>query len=1552
MAEVETFSGFRVYKHFKDRNSYHKNHLRRLRNEYVVESLFGTNEQALPNSKTRKLAKKLKSLQEISDTFFQRVKLEPEVLEAFKNVFGSSFEHGTIDHESFLKSEKNSHFKLIRLLFETLSGNYDRILDLENQVQSLTDENSSLNAYVSDVQEEMTKLRKFASDCNEMRVSELGIQSEEYQILYEKHSSLQEEMKTLLQKNYKLEKQVSKILERDDEEEHRREGIREEGALEVEQLGVPYGVDLFEPELDESRFQSKVEEYEKRIEEMRKSNNALFDENIRLKKKSQESFGAEKFVTLSLLFNQITRTHNKLFQDQQELERAKADTETYQKLSMALYDAKMNTLEYENRTYKEKLGEMEETLKLETVGRFSLESIVSQLKMELHQAQQVYLKLETLNSSLLTNGHELDLVKTNRDVLSEQLSRMKHMVTSLTKEKHELSSKVFNLEYTKETLLKELDVLKDQVRKVERLLMDRAEDRLDFKDKITNIQLETNAKILEDKLIRIKMQNDELKLENTNLTTSMIELKNNLERERRENSELMKKVSLSMKNEAKMTAEMQQIANEINGLKASLETGAVNLRHMSDDLGLMNRKLFEKDLQLSALEAKRDTVTSALTEFAAKLSRCRLNTVSVEELRSIDIKALNYGELIQLLTSTGVTGATASIFSVSGNTVSFSTGGQSIGLNAAALSTSGNQGALNQGSGDSTSQFSNTQPGGSFANPFASALADSTSGASGYGQRGSKRGSASKTVLKDGTEEHLMRSLTNLINFNEFLSVLCVNLAKQLGTLTNNMLNVTNFSNIYETFKMELVDVDTFKNECMVKISDLETKIVSLEQLNEQLGEKHVWEKSIVRLKENYEKSLSNYKMMLKECRHLLKLNETALDSLRSENSRLLADCSGAANVMVEYENKLADSTSELMQLKELIFTVLPRDLKTNATRETPMRSIELLMSYLNNIGVAEPISVNYGEYGARNRMNEYRMRTTSVHTNNHTSPARVNEHAAASNAHDIFSTGRTSNPLSTGGRVDANHGSIGRLDSATSTYNRASSNVNVNAANTSNVNAANTSNVNPNSSYAGNSSYRADTNNAISSYTGNSSNVNANSSANEADRVSGFHRGSLQQYDQKRPGEQQELTSSSSSSARNRRGPEDYGGGDPGSDEKYEYGKEALMQKEQQLNDVYDDVNYYCKLIVTEIKSQMNADRQIDTDYESNYSIHEVESEDTVSDYKDEDYVVDKFEEILNLLNKLYYHRNYQGIKYSGSIEDETSSNKRSEAYGMGSGTGNGGTGEANTIVMDMNVMKSINKFAETLRMYYRACNKPNEFLLDDLEYQMESIPTIMDSEAKFKTFTKSLTKLMNLAGEFIYEQLTENSERMEAMAKQLQENGELIQKLDDMNAEKDQQLRSLQYELNEAKMQCVRLRQACECEKDQLKQASLSLSQYESDVRRLREDLEASSKKNEKLLLLALSEDFANLRRKIQEDELDLTKLDSSQIRDLSEQVSAGLRGQQLERSLVEKFSNMVSEYIQGDSPECKKFTLDDYYSLLNYNYFARSDKYISILTASICK
>ncbi|UKK02638.2 hypothetical protein MACK_002732 [Theileria orientalis] len=1450
MAEVETFSGFRVYKHFKDRNSYHKNHLRRLRNEYVVESLFGTNEQALPNSKTRKLVKKLKSLQEISDTFFQRVKLEPEVLESFKNVFGSSFEHGTIDHESFLKSEKTSHFKLIRLLFETLSGNYDKILELENQVHSLTDENSSLNAYVSDVQDEMAKLRKFASDCNEMRVSELGIQSEEYQILYEKHSSLQDEMKNLLQKNYKLEKQVSKIREHEKEEDSRREGSREDGSTELAQLGIPYGIDLFEPVLDESRFQSKVEEYEKRIEELKKSNNVLFDENMKLKKKWEERFGPEKFVTLSLLFNQITRTHNKLFQDQHDLERARSDTETYQKMSMLLYDARMNTLEYENRTYKEKLAEMEETLKLETVGRFSLESIVSQLKMELHQSQQVYLKLESLNSSLLTNGHELDLVKTNRDVLSEQLSRMKHMVTNLTKDKHELSSKIFNLEYTKDTLMKELDVLKEQVRKVERLLMDKAEDRLDFRDKITNIQLEANSKILEDKLIRIKMQNDELKLENTNLTTSMIELKNNLERERRENSELMKKVSQSMKNESKMTAEMQQIINEVNGLKASLETGAVNLRHMSDDLGLMNRKLFEKDLQLSSLEAKKDTATSVLTEFAAKLSRCRLGTVNMEELRRIDIKALNYSELIQLLTSTGVTGATTGIFNnVSGNTVSFSTGTHNSALNQASLnatnntlgsatslnmslSSSGNQGGLNEGAGDKAVPFSHPQSAGSFANPFASAVLDSTTGTNVYGQRVGKRGSMNKTVVKDGMEENLMRNLTNLINFNEFLSVLCVNLAKQLGTLTNNMLNVTNFSNIYETFKMELVDVDTFKNECMVKISDLETKIASLEQLNEQLGEKHVWEKSIVRLKENYEKSLGNYKMMLKECRHLLKLNETALDSLRSENSRLLADCSGAANVMIEYENKLSDSTSELMQLKELIFTVLPTELKMNATRETPMRSIELLMSYLNSIGIKEPITVNYNDYGVRSRINEYSARNTSGRTNNHTSPARVNDYTAAANAHDIFSTGRTSNLLSTGGRVETSYGSASRLDSANNTYSRFNSNINSSVANI--VNSASRTNSNVNKS-AGN----------INS---NVNNIASNNSANEVDRVSS------QQYDQKIAGQQQTASSSSSSSSvRNKEVSGNYGiGRESDNDEKYEYNKEALMQKEQQLNDVYDDVNYYCKLIVNEIKSQMNTDKQIDTDYESTNSNHDVESEDTVSDYKDEDYVVDRFEEILNLLNKLYYHRNYQGIKYSCGIGGEMDVNKRSEAYGIGSGMGNSGSGDANTIVMDMNVIKSINKFAETLRMYYRACNKPNEFLLDDLEYQMESIPTIMDSEAKFKTFTKSLTKLMNLAGEFIYEQLTENSERMDGMMKQIQENNELIQKLDDMNTEKDQQLRSMQYELNDAKMQCVRLRQMCESEKNQVQQANLSLNQYESDVRRLQEDLEESSKKNEKLLLL----------------------------------------------------------------------------------------------------
>ncbi|UVC50192.1 hypothetical protein MACK_004066 [Theileria orientalis] len=109
--------------------------------------------------------------------------------------------------------------------------------------------------------------------------------------------------------------------------------------------------------------------------------------------------------------------------------------------------------------------------------------------------------------------------------------------------------------------------------------------------------------------------------------------------------------------------------------------------------------------------------------------------------------------------------------------------------------------------------------------------------------------------------------------------------------------------------------------------------------------------------------------------------------------------------------------------------------------------------------------------------------------------------------------------------------------------------------------------------------------------------------------------------------------------------------------------------------------------------------------------------------------------------------------------------------------------------------------------------------------------------------------------------------------------------------------------------------------------------------------------SVKVHKSFFTTLSEDFSNLRRKIQEDELDLTKLNSSQIRDLSEQVSVGFRGQQIERSLVEKFSNIVCDYMQRDPPECKKFTLDDYYSLLNYNYFTRSDKYISILTASIC-
>ncbi|XP_953011.1 uncharacterized protein TA07945 [Theileria annulata] len=1307
MASTEVLTGFRVYKDHTQRKSYYRDHHRMTRDMLVVEARFPKQTKTLLHKSNKKLFKNLESLQQISDSFFKRIKLDPEVLDSFRNLVGSSFVNGTIDFESFLSTPKSNHFSLVELLFKTLSKNYDRILDLENQVDKLTDVNAELNSYISDVLDEYEKLRKFAADSKEMRTSEVGKLSEEYQILYEKYTSLQEELAEANQMISFLQSELSRNKKQQQEREKMGYDDESDDKSAVRFNFQQENMDLFDPQIEDITPNDRELEYESKLNDLQRTNDVLFEENIKLRKLKeqkpvQEHFGADKFVTLSILFHQITKSMNKVFQDHVDFERTTDPEETQENINLYLQDSRLRTLDYENILYKDRLMEVETLLKTESIARISLETTISDLKIKLYESENLYLELENLKTSVRTKENELKNMVESGKVESEQLGKMQYMVTNLTYDKNDLLNKISSLEFAIDSHNKERDVMRGQLKKLENLL-DQNADKFDFRDKITNIHLQGEIEILNDKVHRMKIQLEEAKKENAELVSTRVKMRNDLERVRRENSELQKRISESVKNESNMTVQIQRLSSNLESLKESLETSSGNVRDMADELEMVKKKIFEKDLQLSLIENKKDELKAVLDDFAIKLSLSKVNKISA--VNKIDLKSISYSELIHTLTSSN---------------------------------------------------------------------------------------SGSKKEVTEYTYQYLMGNLEKLINFNEMLVTLCINLSKELNALSGSVLNVTSFSNIFETFNIDLVNVDILKTEHLSEVTDLKLKLKNVSELNKNLANKHLWEKSIIRLKEKYSSTISKHKDIMVQCDKFIKLNQEGLDGLIAENTRLKSDCSKAAFLMVDYENQLSETSMELLHLKEMIYSLLPDDLKLRSEKDAPLRSLELLH---------ERINFNHADFT--------KLKTSSS----------VNMSSLVNNYHE-----QPKHPFSESWNLNK------KLE---------------------------------------------------------------NKPHEEREPLYEFN-------DNKR----------------------DYSL----VNEHY-----LLTSKEQELNDVYEDVRYYCNLMASDIKSQMNYDPSLplDTDYEYS-NTNELLSDDTISDYKDEDYVSDKFRYVLNLLDKLFSHYNRQMKEYYQGLN---SANRK-----------------CTTLVLDTGVIKCITKFVSTLKKYYNTFNNQNSFILDDLQYEFESIPPMLDAHNKFKTFCTCLTKLLNISSEFILDQLSESSEQVSHLIKDIETTTSSMRQLEEINIAKDQQIKSTQFEISDLKNQINHLQTLYQKEKNNNLENKLDLENYEYELNKLRDDLRNQLNKNEKLELLTVSAESTNIRRFLLNDQIDVTKLNFSEIKNLSDQVLEGLKNKRLERTLVVKFSNIVSDYIQKDTENGRKLTLDDYFSLLEYNYLTHSDKYLSVLTSNI--
>ncbi|EAN31696.1 hypothetical protein TpMuguga_04g00344 [Theileria parva strain Muguga] len=1208
MASTEVLTGFRVYKDYTQRKSYYRDHLRMARDMLVVEARFPKQTKTLLRKSNKRLFKNLESLQQISDSFFKRIKLDPEVLDSFKNLVGTSFVNGTIDFESFLSTSKSNHFSLLELLFKTLSKNYDRILDLEAQANRLTDVNADLNSYISDVLDEYEKLRKFAADSKEMRTSEVGKLSEEYQILYEKYLSLQEELVEANQMISFLQNELSRYKKQQQESEKIEYDDRNDEKSAVRFNFQQQTMDLFDPQVEDITPNDKEIEYESRLNDLQRTNDMLFEENMKLRKMRdqkppQEQFGADKFVTLSILFHQITKSMNKVFQDHSDFERTNDPEETQQNIKLYLQDARLRTLDYENMVYKDRLMEVETLLKTESIARITLETTISDLKIKLYESENLYLELENLKTSVRTKENELKNMVESGKVESEQLGKMQYMVTNLTYDKNDLLNKISSLEFAIDSHNKERDVMRGQLRKLENLL-DQNSEKFDFRDKITNIHLQAEIEILNDKVHRMKIQLEEVKKENVELVSTRVKMRNDLERVRRENSELQKRISESVKNESNMTVQIQRLSSNLDSLKESLETSSGNIRDMADEVEVAKKKIFEKDLQLSLIENKKDELKAVLDDFAIKLSSSKVNKVNV--VKKLDLKTISYSELIHTLTSS-------------------------------------NQNGQNE--------------------------------------------------VTEYTYHYLMSNLENLIKFNEMLVTLCINLSKELNALSESVLNVTSFSNIFETFNIDLVNVDTLKTEHLSEVSDLKLKVKNLSDLNKNLAHKHVWEKSIVRLKEKYTSTIAKHKDIMVECDKFIKLNQEGLDGLIAENTTLKSDCSKAAFLMVDYENQLSETSMELLHLKEMIYTLLPDDLKLRSEKDAPLKSLELL--------------------------------------------------------HE---------------RINFNHGDYMKLKSSSSMN--------------------------------------------MSSFVNN---------YHEQPKFS-FNESSNKKLEIKPSREERELLDELNENKAN-----------------YDLDNEnyLLSSKERELNDVYEDVRYYCNLMASDIKSQMNHDPTLtlDTDYEYS-NTNDLLSDDTISDYKDEDYVSDKFKYVLDLLDKLFSHYNRQMKDHYQNMNNPNRTHT--------------------TLVLDTGVIKCITKFVQTLKRYYNTFNNQNTFVLDDLQYEFESIPPMLDPHNKFKTFCSCLTNLLNISSEFILDQLSESSEQVSHLMKDIETTTSSMRQLEEINIAKDQQIKSTQFEISDLKNQINHLQTLYQKEKNNNMENKLDLENYEYELNKLRDDLRNQLNKNEKLELL----------------------------------------------------------------------------------------------------
>ncbi|AFZ81223.1 hypothetical protein BEWA_006320 [Theileria equi strain WA] len=967
MSTDTLLNGFRVYKDYKSKDSYYRDFRRRKRDLDVIENRFAGllgYENNAPNYTTPPGVSI--SLRSECYALFNSLSSDPELLAQFRKLISDSLViDGPVTDKPFkLQDNGDNLVSLLRFLFNTLSQKYEEASNLKDAVTALKEEQLELSQCLLDSYEvnnlqtrialltdeklnlsnTVLQLHKEygldAKNHEESLLYDLNNLSTAYQRLYDEYANLEHELYSANLKNDYLSKRLfdvesylsmqyfinglyppefeqihadmSDIPDTDSLEccsDSRLDDYTEidifaaddrdsKGFLEAFRFYKSGIVENDESQINPPIFNSddKYNDLVRKLDEYKKENQVLRIENETLSSQKystdeilrQNNAAISGFATIGQLLHQITISIENL----SDLEHS-GHAHTVAKTYITQSEDKLNVLEYENKAFKAKLMELYEDLHRESSSNFSLQRQLSQTKMELDHAKEAFFNLENLNVVILRNEEELNLLKSNKELYLEQLNSMQNEAAHLNEEKHTLVLKLRTFEAMNESSMTECGVLREEIAQLRAIVNGHFPSNHGIRDKLSKLELESNCKLLEDKLSRSRIEASNLHNTNGQLLFSMMELRRELERERYENVYYSKQISSYIANESKIRIQLDHYTNQIESLTASLETTNELLNSRSAELSAAADKIFEKDRQILSFEARIDMILSFYTKIIDIINQAtptKLSDTSLSILELSQFDTTYYNNLFETIQRVSI--------KVNDN---FDQNSLSKGLNQAS------------------------------------------------------------------------QKIYNILNFNYITSTLAISLCKELHKRDGSHINTTKKDNIILSTK-ELAEIDTIKMEYVSKISELEAQIRELQHLNKQ-NQKFTWENSIQRITEKYEKSSEELKFMLKECNNLINLNEMALESLRKDNARLLSDHTNAANVIIEYQDRLNSNINERNVLKEVLYSIIPESLREVCDKDDPIGNIKALDKYIESMKLDRNMVINDDIPRRQNTVLDYKNR-------------------------------------------------------------------------------------------------------------------------------------------------------------------------------------------------------------------------------------------------------------------------------------------------------------------------------------------------------------------------------------------------------------------------------------------------------------------------------------------------------------------------------------------------------------------------------------------------